>query len=242
MYREKKITIVAPAYNEKDAMVYVMERIASFVDEIIVVDSSTDKTGEIARKMGATVIREEKRGYGRAYKTGFKYASGDIIVTTDCDGTYPTGEKDLPDILDYFLDNNFDFLTTSRFPMKFDRRIMPLRRILGNKFLAFMARVLFHGNFHDILSGMWILKPEVVHKLKLVDDGWNLSEEIKIRAFLGKTIKFGEIHIPYRVRIGTSKLESTFLQYLYYPYKTGLENLFFMFKMKWRKSTLYPSD
>ncbi|OIO73621.1 MAG: hypothetical protein AUJ85_07500 [Elusimicrobia bacterium CG1_02_37_114] len=178
MFRDKKITLVIPSYNESEGIKFVLQRVASFIDEVLVVDSSQDNTPEIARSMGATVIREERRGYGRAYKTGFLNVKGDIVVTADADGTYPIGENDLPRILNFFLDNNLDFLSASRFPMKFSREIMPYRRIFGNKFLTFMSNVLFRGGFRDILSGMWIFKKDVPYKLKLIDDGWSFSEEI----------------------------------------------------------------
>ena len=240
MFRDKKITLVIPSYNECEGIKFVLQRIASFIDEILVVDSSQDNTAEIARGMGATVIREERRGYGRAYKTGFLNVKGDIVVTTDADGTYPIDEKELPRILNFFIDNNLDFLNASRFPMKFSKEIMPYRRIFGNKFLTFMSNVLFRGGFRDILSGMWIFKRDVPSKLKLIDDTWSFSEEIKIESFMNKTIKFGEMHIPYKVRVGTSKL----IEKIYYPYKIGLHNLFFMFKMKLHKHLFFnlPAD
>lgn len=236
MYKQKKISVVIPCFNEREGIAQIIKNIAPFVDEILVVDSSTDDSGEVAEKLGARVVREDRRGYGRAYKTGFAHVKGDIAVTMDADGTYPLWGRELSNLLDAFIDKNYDFVSCTRFPMKFDSEIMPIPRIFGNKFLTFMSNFLFRGNFKDILSGMWIFKKEIVPKLKLVDDTWSFSEEIKIEAFLDKTINFGEIHIPYRVRIGTSKLNGAgkILQSMYYPYKIGFHNLFFMFKMKFK--------
>ena len=90
MYVDHKITVVIPCLNEEEGIRMVLERIPRFVDEVIVVDNgSTDATAEIAAGLGARVIREEVRGYGRAYKTGLLHAQGDIIVTLDGDHSYP---------------------------------------------------------------------------------------------------------------------------------------------------------
>ena len=90
MYRDHKITVVIPCLNEEEGIRMVLERIPRFVDEVIVVDNgSTDDTAQIAARLGARVIREDVRGYGRAYKTGLLHAQGDIIVTLDGDHSYP---------------------------------------------------------------------------------------------------------------------------------------------------------
>jgi len=90
MYKGKRITVVIPCLNEEEGVQRVLGALPSFVDEIIVVDNgSTDGTAAVARKLGAIVISELSRGYGRAYKTGFSRATGDIIVTLDGDHSYP---------------------------------------------------------------------------------------------------------------------------------------------------------
>ncbi|RMF94611.1 MAG: glycosyltransferase family 2 protein, partial [Candidatus Schekmanbacteria bacterium] len=78
MYKGYKLSVVMPCYNEEKALGGVIESIPSFVDEIIVADNnSTDRTAEIARSLGAKVVFEGRKGYGRAYKTGLKNATGD---------------------------------------------------------------------------------------------------------------------------------------------------------------------
>src|SRR3974377_1731412 len=117
MYREQKITVVIPCLNEEQGIEQVLRRMPAFVDQVIVVDNgSTDGTSEIARSLGAEVIREDVRGYGRSYKRGFRDATGDIIVTLDGDHSYP------PDAISYlleaFLHLEGDFLNASRFPVR----------------------------------------------------------------------------------------------------------------------------
>ncbi|MEM0334446.1 MAG: glycosyltransferase family 2 protein, partial [Thermoplasmata archaeon] len=90
-----RLSIVIPTMNEEKSIGKVIERIKNSVKydyEIIIVDSSTDNTPLIAESMGARVIKEKRKGYGRAYKTGFLNATGNIIATMDGDNTYPPEE------------------------------------------------------------------------------------------------------------------------------------------------------
>src|SRR5580704_3169486 len=114
MYKGQRITVIIPCLNEEQGIERVLKRMPEFVDEIVVVDNgSTDRTSDVAASFGAKVIREDVRGYGRAYKAGFASASGDIIITLDGDHSYP------PDAISYLLEAclhlQADFLNTSRF-------------------------------------------------------------------------------------------------------------------------------
>src|SRR5215831_15127091 len=111
-----------------------------FVDEVIVVDNgSTVRTSDVAKRFGATVIREDVRGYGRSYKTGFSKAAGDIIVTLDGDHSYP------PDAMSYlleaFLHLEVDFLNASRFPVR-DSQAMSFKHKFGNWVLSLAMSLL----------------------------------------------------------------------------------------------------
>src|SRR3984957_5265620 len=90
MYKGQTITTIIPCLNEEQGVERVLRAMPEFVDEIIVVDNgSTDRTADGAIPLGAKVIREEVRGYGRAYKRGFTCATSDVIVTLDGDHSYP---------------------------------------------------------------------------------------------------------------------------------------------------------
>ena len=76
MYKNLRVTVVIPCLNEEQGIQNVLREVPLFVDEVIVVDNgSTDHTADIAREMGAHVITELHRGYGRAYKSGFSRAT-----------------------------------------------------------------------------------------------------------------------------------------------------------------------
>ncbi len=97
MYKGQSITVIIPCLNEEQGIERVLRAMPEFVDEVIVVDNnSTDRTVEVAASLGAKVIREDVRGYGRAYKRGFAAATGDLIVTLDGDQSYPVDALVLP--------------------------------------------------------------------------------------------------------------------------------------------------
>jgi glycosyltransferase involved in cell wall biosynthesis len=216
MHREKSLSVVVPCKNEEEGIARVISTVPSYVDEILVVDSSTDRTPEIAAQMGARVVREDRAGYGRAYKTGLALASGDVIATMDGDLTYPIDQ--LSRLVDHMLDNELDFVNASRFPLK-DRTSMKRMNAVGNKLITLAFNVVYFRRVADALSGMWVMRREALANLRVRSDGWNFSEEIKIEAIARAGVRFGECHIPYRERVGDSKLS---------PFKTGFENVMFL--------------
>src|SRR5687768_410898 len=134
MYKEKRITVVIPCLNEEGGIRKVLERLPDFVDEVIVVDNnSTDRTAEVSRSMGAYVVPELHRGYGRAYKKGFAHASGDIIVTLDGDHSYPVDA--LSYLLEAFLHSGVKFLSASRLPVM-NSDAMHWKNLIGNRILS----------------------------------------------------------------------------------------------------------
>src|SRR6516164_4364752 len=125
MYKSLSITVIIPCLNEEQGIERVLRAMPDFVDEVIVVDNdSTDRTSEVAESLGAKVIREEVRGYGRSYKRGFTQATGDVIVTLDGDHSYPVDA--LSYLIEAFLHLKVDFLNASRFPVR-DPEAMSLR-------------------------------------------------------------------------------------------------------------------
>jgi hypothetical protein len=187
------------------------------VDQTIVVDNgSTDRTSDVARALGALVIREEVRGYGRAYKRGFSAATGDVIVTLDGDHSYP------PDAISYlleaFLHLDVDFLNASRFPVR-DRQAMSFKHKFGNLVLSLAMSVLYFRWVRDSQSGMWVFRRSILSGMKLVSDSMAFSEEIKIEALKNSRVRFDEISIQYSSRLGEIKLN---------PWRDGFHNLWFL--------------
>ncbi len=224
LYKDQKITVIIPCLNEEQGIEEVLRRMPDFVDEVIVVDNaSTDRTSEVAASLGAQVIREEVRGYGRSYKKGFRQAAGDIIVTLDGDHSYP------PDAISYlleaFLHLQADFLNASRFPVRVPGA-MSLKHKFGNLVLSLAMSVLFLHWVRDSQSGMWVFRRAILDDMELLSDGMAFSEEIKIEAIRNRRIRFEEISIQYSSRLGEVKLN---------PWRDGLYNLYFLLKKRFRR-------
>ncbi len=206
----KKITVVIPALNEEKAITRVIKEVPveklkkmGYETEIMVVDNgSTDKTGHIAKKNGATVFIQPVRGYGNAYKAGFANAHGDIIVTGDADLTYPF--EDMPKFMKIMEKENLDFINTDRLT-NLNPASMHWTHQFGNWFLATICHVLYGLPFNDSQSGMWIFKKSIWEKLNVNSSGMPFSQELKIEVHK-KGFKCKEVPIDYRARVGDVKL------------------------------------
>ncbi len=222
MYKSHRISLVMPCYNEEHGLPEVFRDLPrDIVDEVIAVDNnSTDRTAEVARRLGAQVVRESKQGYGAAYKTGLRHATGDIIVTMDADGTYP--RNFIPILLDVMIDEEFDFITCDRTGHK-DKPSNWLR-VFGNDVLNFFILLLFWFRVRDSQSGMWVFRRWVLEQISLTSDGMAFSEEIKLEAMSKKDrIRATELPIYYKERHGVSKLRI---------WRDGFYNLFFLFRKR----------
>ena len=221
MYKGQRITVIIPCLNEEQGIGKILRAMPEFVDEVIVVDNdSTDRTSEVAASLGATVIREEVRGYGRSYKRGFAAATGDLMVTLDGDHSYPVDA--LSYLIEAFLHLDVDFLNASRFPVR-DRRAMSFKHKLGNLVLSLAMSMLYLRWVRDSQSGMWVLRRSIINKMQLESDGMAFSEEIKIEALKHNRHRFAEISIMYTSRMGEIKLN---------PWRDGLYNLWFLAKKR----------
>ncbi len=219
-----KVSVVIPTMNEEQSIGKVIDEVRDALEgvrsfEVVVVDTdSMDRTREIAAERGALVVPEPRRGYGRAYKTGFERSQGEFIATLDADMTYPAG--DIPSLLSMLETEGLDFITTNRFA-RMEPGAMSAKHRLGNSVLSLAARLLFRVRFKDSQSGMWVFRRSILDGLSLESDGMALSEEIKIEAF--RTARAVEVPITYRPRMGEVKLNS---------WKDGLGNLRFLLKKR----------
>lgn len=222
-----KATLLIPTLNEAASIGHVLDTFraaaasgnARFfprdpIDwEVVVVDGhSSDGTAEIARQKGARVVDEPRKGYGRAYRTGFAEATGEVIATLDGDATYPAEE--VPRLVRYLLDRNLDFLTCDRLS-GLDPKAMTREHRIGNWVLNLLMHVAYHRYFRagagatitDSQSGMWIFRRAILERVRLTQDGMPMSEELKLEVLL-RGLKLEEVPIHYSERWGAPKLSS----------------------------------
>ena len=206
------VSVILPTMNEEKAIEKVLPIIKETMDrmglsyEVIVVDKSTDRTPEIARKLGAKVIRQKSRGYGGAYIEGFQHARGRYIVIGDPDGSYDFSE--IPKFLKPLMEGEADLVICSRLRGDIKDGAMPwLHRYIGNPLPTKVLNLFFKTNISDAHCGLRALTRDVLEKLPLKCRGMEFASEMVIEAAkAGLRIK--EVPIVYYPRIGESKLSS----------------------------------
>ena len=114
-------------------------------------------------------MREVERGYGRAYRRGFRQATGDVIVTLDGDQSYPSDT--LAYLLEAFLHLKVDFLNTSRFPVRDPEAMSLEKHKFGNLMLSLVMSALYLRWVRDSQSGMWVFRRSILRDMHLQADG-----------------------------------------------------------------------
>ena len=194
----RKLSVVMPTMNEEKSIAKVINDIKKYAPvgtEILIVDSSRDKTAEIAAQLGARVISQKPSGPGRALIDALINASGDVVITTDCDDTYPM--ELIPDFIK-LIEQGYDIVSGNRLHRQ--NKAMPLTNKLGNWLFAVMTRILYDIKTHDVTTGMRAYRREVIDS-HAWETNYAFPVEIIIRA-VKKGFTFAEVNIPYRDRIG----------------------------------------
>jgi len=204
-----EVSVVIPTMNEEASIGAVIDEVhTALVDwdlEILIVDTdSRDRTRDIAMEKGARVVPEPRRGYGRAYKTGFAAATGTFIATLDADLTYPAYR--FPDFLAPLAGDRADFVSGDRLSGLSDGAMTGMHRV-GNEILNIAFRSLYDSGVRDSQSGMWSFRRSILARLPLVHDGMAFSEELKLEV-IRAGFRFLEIPVEYRIRVGDKKIRS----------------------------------
>lgn len=198
-----KLTVSMITMNEEGAIAKVVadiQRVAPDA-EILVVDSSKDRTPEIAESMGCRVVRQfPPKGYGPAMDRALREASGEVVLTLDCDDTYPV--EAIPEFMRH-MEAGYDLVDGSRVRKR--PKAMPFANFIANRIFAFTARVLCGIRTTDLHSGMRAYRAEMLKQIEWDPQGPALPVELLLRPYkMG--FKVLEIPIDYRERIGTTTL------------------------------------
>ena len=204
-----KVSVIIPAHNEEEAISYVLNDIdQSIINEVIVVDNgSTDKTGEIATKLGAIVLKEERMGYGWACLGGMAAMDNpDIVVFLD--GDYSDYPDMIENLIEPIVQDKADFVIGSRTMGDAQKGSLTMTQRYGNWLAARLLGLLFNVKYTD-LGPFRAIRRDVLEKMKMNDKkyGWTIEMQIKAAFMKVRTI---EIPVPYRKRIyGKSKVSGT---------------------------------
>ena len=203
-----RITVVIPALNEEDAIgVVVREVPRDLVSEIVVVDnSSTDRTAEVARGAGARVIREPIRGYGAACLAGAQSAhDADILVFLDGDRSDDPSE--MPAVLQPVLDGEADLVIGSRTPDLTEQGAVTSHQRLGNRLVTWALRILYGLSLSDI-GPFRAIRAETLRDLGMEHKTYGWPVEMIVKA-AKKGYRVVNIPVSCRKRIGRSKVAGT---------------------------------
>jgi len=191
-----EVFVGIPAYNEEKNIASVISKLKTITDKIIVCDDgSSDSTGEIAEKLGASVIRHVKNlGYGAAIKSIFlkaKEMKADILVTFDADGQHRI--EDVEKLVKPIYEGKLDIVIGSRFLDKNNSQV-PEYRKFGIKIITKVANTSLQNELTDSQSGLRAYNNKVLSELTLSETGMGVSTEILIKASK-KEFRIGEIPI-----------------------------------------------
>ncbi|MDB3865916.1 glycosyltransferase family 2 protein [Flavobacteriaceae bacterium] len=203
--------VIIPAYNEEKSIAKVIQDLPSSVDEIVVVsNNSSDETIDVAKKAGATVLTEKRRGYGYACLKGISYIKSqsikpDIIVFLD--GDYSDYPNELNKLIAPITNEDFDFVLGARSKKLREKGSMTIPQIFGNWLATSLMAFFFNSKFTD-LGPFRAIKYNKLIDLNMKDKTYGWTVEMQLKA-IKRNYLYKEIHVKYRNRIGISKVSGT---------------------------------
>ncbi len=213
----QKISIIIPCHNEEAGIGHVLADIPQdrlkqygYESEVIVIDNnSTDKTAAVAASYGAKVIREKKRGKGKAIQAGFRAVSDDTTFVVMMDGDHTYKPQEILRMIEPLASGFCDVVVGSRLNGKLRDPAFTFSRRVANWAFTFFVRQMFKANITDVLSGYFAWKKEVVDQMKqyISADGFAIEMDM-----ITKMVKLGyeiySVPITYEERKGHSKIQS----------------------------------
>jgi len=196
---DPELSIVIPALNEELTIGRFVDwcleglRQANIRGEIIIIDSSSDLTGEIALSKGARVLKTPKRGLGRAYIDALPFIRGKYVLMGDADCTYDF--RELRAFMECFR-SGYEYIMGSRFRGYIEPGSMPLlHQYLGTPVTTWILNFLYGSRFSDIHCGMRGITLEALRKMDLQSQSWEYASEMVLKSV---RMKLGTTEVPVR--------------------------------------------
>jgi glycosyltransferase involved in cell wall biosynthesis len=206
------LSVVMPTLNEEQGIAECIEKVKRAVEtlgvstEVIISDSSTDRTPEIAQELGAIVVEPDEQGYGYAYRYAFEHARGEYIAIGDADTTYDF--LDLPRLLNPVGFGSADMVMGDRLNGEIMPGAMPrLHQYVGNPLLTKFLNVFYDAGVSDSHSGFRVISRDTLDRLNLTSDGMEFASEMVMKAG-AEGLRIEEVPITYHERQGEATLSS----------------------------------
>jgi len=208
------VDVVIPAFNEERSIALVLGDLPCVRNVIVANNDSTDDTASIAERHGAIVVLETQRGYGSACLKGLatireRIEAGEdepkVVVFLDAD--YSDHPQYLTQMVEPIIAGDADFVLGSRMLGEREPGAMPIQSIYGNKLACFLMRWLFGIKYTD-LGPFRAIDYQSLCSLGMNDENFGWTIEMQIKAARAK-LRTQEIPVPYRRRVGVSKISGT---------------------------------
>jgi len=205
------IDVIIPAYNEEKSIPSVIAEIPKIVRHVVVANNnSTDKTGEVAQSAGAVVVFEPQKGYGKACLTAMDWVKNqeiqpDIIVFLD--GDYSDYPHEMMDLIQPILDGKAEMVIGSRTLGQRESGSMTFPQVFGNWLATTMMKYIQGAKFSDLGPFRAIVWKKLLD-LNMVDENFGWTIEMQIKAHKAG-LRYSEVPVNYRRRIGVSKVSGT---------------------------------
>ena len=206
------LSVVMPTLNEEAGVRECIASIERAVEElqipteVVVSDSSTDRTPELAEQAGAIVVEPDEPGYGYAYRYAFERARGDVIAMGDADTTYDFEE--LPELVAELERTGADMVMGSRLEGTIEAGAMPaLHKYVGNPLLTGFLNTFYGTEVSDAHSGFRVFTREALNAMDLETDGMEFASEM-VMAASAADLDVAEVPITYHEREGEETLDS----------------------------------
>ena len=203
----QRIKVIIPAYNEENSIGMVIREIPDIVEEVIVINNnSTDNTADKALEAGATVLHEDRMGYGYACLKGVSYVEKqsnppDIIVFID--GDYSDYPEELPKVVAPILEDGKDVVIGARVKALREPGSMTPQQRFGNWLATFLMRLFFTD-----LGPFRAIRYPALMQLQMEDKTYGWTVEMQLKA-IKQDLSYTEVPVRYKKRIGVSKVSGT---------------------------------
>jgi glycosyltransferase involved in cell wall biosynthesis len=211
MHNPPIIDVIIPAYNEEKSIPKVIGAIPALVRNVVVANNnSTDSTGKVAEAAGAKVVFEPQKGYGKACLTAMDWIKKqeiqpDIVVFLD--GDYSDYPEELLDLIQPILDDKAEMVIGSRALGERESGSMTFPQVFGNWLATTMMKYMQGAKFSDLGPFRAIVWSKLLD-LKMIDQNFGWTIEMQIKAHKAG-LRYTEVPVNYRKRIGVSKVSGT---------------------------------